>query len=287
MADEHQVDPAGNLIGWTCVDLRDPAEWFPITVPQRSHPTRHAIRGDLEAGRIPATRRRAHQRRPITARTAGSTARRRRCRPRSRSLSAGVGRSRGRSPQWSPSRQDRGRIVSAKYGRGPCILHGPQEPDGLLRPGRLRWTILSGGWNQRRRTWSFCWCSSSSRTQRAGPARVLVRRVGGGRVGERHSRSRYLARSGRRHAGAAAEARRQWLRAARRRGALGRRGPGRRRFYEGSGAGRDAAGLPRGRQPYPGAAARRCRDASARALRATAAGRRIPRRAAARTTARR
>ena len=45
LADGHHVDDAGNLIACTCVDFRDPAERFPITVLRRASSKQHAIPG--------------------------------------------------------------------------------------------------------------------------------------------------------------------------------------------------------------------------------------------------
>ena len=45
LADGHHVDDAGNLIACAYVDLRDPAERFPITVLRKASSKRHAIPG--------------------------------------------------------------------------------------------------------------------------------------------------------------------------------------------------------------------------------------------------
>ena len=45
LADGHHVDDAGNLISCTYVDLRDPAERFPVTALRKASSKRHAIPG--------------------------------------------------------------------------------------------------------------------------------------------------------------------------------------------------------------------------------------------------
>ncbi len=45
LADGHHVDDAGNLIGCTFVDFRDPAERLPITALRKASSKRHAIPG--------------------------------------------------------------------------------------------------------------------------------------------------------------------------------------------------------------------------------------------------
>ena len=105
-------------------------------------------------------------------------------------------------------------------------------------------------------------CSSSSRTRRsAGPAGVPIPGAGRGRAGRGRRGSRCLGGAGRRHAEAATGSGKGAGSCGRRGGVLGGRGRGRRRSSGSAGAGRDAAGLPRRRQPDRGAAAPGFRDA--------------------------